>query len=168
MGIPPASPSSPAAASTARAPSLAALAWGVYDHPLGDGRELVVTRPDAVTIRAEDGRGVTGVDISAMIGELPGGRRTDDFSTPNASGSTSQAANIAEALEIGTSLLLVDEDTSATNSWSATSGCGPSSATNRSPPSSTSSAPSTRTSASPPSSSSAASATTSTSPTASS
>jgi predicted ABC-class ATPase len=68
-----------------------------------------------VKIRAEDGRSVAGVDISAMIGELPGGRSTEGFSTPNASGSTSQAANIAEALEIGTSLLLVDEDTSATN-----------------------------------------------------
>jgi predicted ABC-class ATPase len=94
---------------------LSALAWGVYDHVAGDGRELVVTRSDAVKIRAEDGRSVAGVDISAMIGELPGGRYTEDFSTPNASGSTSQAANIAEALEMGTSLLLVDEDTSATN-----------------------------------------------------
>jgi len=94
---------------------LSALAWGVYDHLPGDGRELVVARSDTVKIRAEDGRSVAGVDISAMIGELPGGRSTDDFSTPNASGSTSQAANIAEALEIGASLLLVDEDTSATN-----------------------------------------------------
>ena len=94
---------------------LSALSWGVYDHVPGDGREYVVARPDAVKIRAEDGRSVAGVDISAMIGDLPGGRSTRDFSTPNASGSTSQAANIAEALEIGTSLLLVDEDTSATN-----------------------------------------------------
>jgi predicted ABC-class ATPase len=94
---------------------LSALSWGVYDHVPGDGREYVVTRPDAVKIRAEDGRSVAGVDISAMIGELPGGRSTQNFSTPNASGSTSQAANIAEALEIGTSVLLVDEDTSATN-----------------------------------------------------
>jgi predicted ABC-class ATPase len=94
---------------------LSALAWGVYNHAPGDGREYVVARPDAVKIRAEDGRSVAGVDISAMIGKLPGGRSTEDFSTPNASGSTSQAANIAEALEIGTSLLLVDEDTSATN-----------------------------------------------------
>ena len=94
---------------------LSALSWGVYDHVPDDGRELVVTRPDAVKIRAEDGRSVAGVDISAMIGELPGGRSTASFSTPNASGSTSQAANIAEALEVGTSLLLVDEDTSATN-----------------------------------------------------
>jgi predicted ABC-class ATPase len=94
---------------------LSALSWGVYDHVPGDGRELVVARPDAVKIRAEDGRSVAGVDISAMIGDLPGGRSTQNFSTPNASGSTSQAANIAEALEIGTSLLLVDEDTSATN-----------------------------------------------------
>ena len=94
---------------------LSALSWGVYDHVPGDGRELVVSRADAVKIRAEDGRSVAGVDISGMIGDLPGGRSTQNFSTPNASGSTSQAANIAEALEIGTSLLLVDEDTSATN-----------------------------------------------------
>jgi len=94
---------------------LSALSWGVYDHAPGDGRELVVARDDAVKIRAEDGRSVAGVDISAMIGELPGGGSTGSFSTPNASGSTSQAANIAEALEIGASLLLVDEDTSATN-----------------------------------------------------
>src|SRR5918911_1470382 len=94
---------------------LSALSWGVYNHVPADGRELVVTGGDAVTIRAEDGRSVGGVDISAMIGDLSGGRSTRDFSTPNASGSTSQAANIAEALEIGTSLLLVDEDTSATN-----------------------------------------------------
>src|SRR5918996_565555 len=94
---------------------LSALSWGVYDHVPGDGRELVVARDDAVKIRAEDGRSVSGVDISAMIGDLPGGRSTEDFSTPNASGSTSQAANIAEAIEAGTSVLLVDEDTSATN-----------------------------------------------------
>jgi len=94
---------------------LSALSWGVYDHVPGDGRELVVTRSNAVKVRAEDGRSVAGVDISASIGELPGGRSTESFSTTNASGSTSQAANIAEALEVGTSLLLVDEDTSATN-----------------------------------------------------
>ena len=94
---------------------LSALSWGVYDHVPGDGRELVVARGDAVKVRAEDGRSVSGVDISAMIGDLPGGRSTKNFSTPNASGSTSQAANIAEAIEVGTSLLLVDEDTSATN-----------------------------------------------------
>ena len=94
---------------------LSALSWGIYDHVPGDGRELVVTRPDAVKVRAEDGRSVAGVDISASIGGLPGGRSTENFSTTNASGSTSQAANIAEALEVGASLLLVDEDTSATN-----------------------------------------------------
>ena len=94
---------------------LSALSWGVYAHVPGDGREYVVARADAVKVRAEDGRSVAGVDISAMIGALPGGRSTEVFSTPNASGSTSQAANIAEALEVGTSLLLVDEDTSATN-----------------------------------------------------
>jgi len=94
---------------------LAALELGVYDHAPGDGRERVATVVDAVKIRAEDGRSVKGVDISPFITNLPFGRDTTDFSTDDASGSTSQAANIAEALEYGTSLLLIDEDTSATN-----------------------------------------------------
>ncbi|HHY91931.1 MAG TPA: ABC-ATPase domain-containing protein, partial [Firmicutes bacterium] len=94
---------------------LRAIERGVYNHIPGDGRELVVTVADAVKIRAEDGRSVSGVDISPFIGNLPFGQGTQDFSTPNASGSTSQAANIVEALEVGTHLLLLDEDTSATN-----------------------------------------------------
>jgi len=94
---------------------LSALELGVYDHVPGDGRELVVTMDDAVKIRAEDGRSVAGVDISPFIGDLPFGGDTSSFSTQNASGSTSQAANIIEALECGASVLLIDEDTSATN-----------------------------------------------------
>ena len=94
---------------------LHSLERGVYNHVPGDGRELVVTDPTAVKVRAEDGRSVAGVDISSFIGSLPGGVETRHFTTANASGSTSQAANIAEALEAGSKLLLVDEDTSATN-----------------------------------------------------
>ncbi|MDH5527646.1 MAG: ABC-ATPase domain-containing protein [Nitrospirota bacterium] len=94
---------------------LNALETGVYDHIPGDGRERVVTDPTAVKVRAEDGRQVTGVDISPFISNLPFGRATDRFSTQNASGSTSQAANIVEALYAGCRLLLIDEDTSATN-----------------------------------------------------
>ena len=94
---------------------LDALARGVYNHRPGDGRERVVTDPTAMKIQAEDGRSVAGVDISPFIGELPGGQDTTAFSTPNASGSTSQAAAIIEALEAGSRLLLVDEDTAATN-----------------------------------------------------
>mgnify|MGYP005846320035 CR=1 FL=1 len=94
---------------------LAALARGVYNHVPGDGREYVVTRGDAVKIRAEDGRRIAGVDISPFIKDLPFGQTTTSFSTDNASGSTSQAANIVEALEAGTSLILMDEDTCATN-----------------------------------------------------
>ena len=92
-----------------------ALERGVYAHVPGDGREYVVTRADAVKIRAEDGRAVEQVDISAFISDLPYGRKTSAFSTDEASGSTSQAANIVEALEAGSRLLLLDEDTSATN-----------------------------------------------------
>ena len=94
---------------------LRAIELGIYNHVPGDGREYVVTKPSAVKIRAEDGRGIAGVDISPFINHLPQGRSTTEFSTANASGSTSQAANIIEALEAGTKLLLIDEDTSATN-----------------------------------------------------
>ena len=94
---------------------LNALEQGIYNHKPGDGREFVVTVPDAVKIRAEDGRRVAGVDISPFINNLPFGQDTTAFSSENASGSTSQAANIMEALELGSSLLLIDEDTAATN-----------------------------------------------------
>src|SRR4029453_17494751 len=79
------------------------------------GRETVVTRPDAVKIRAEDGRRVERADLSPFIGRLPGGRSAEAFCSEEASGSPSQAANIVEALEAGSRLLLLDEDTSATN-----------------------------------------------------
>ncbi|MDN7024260.1 ATPase [Methanoculleus sp. FWC-SCC1] len=94
---------------------LAALERGVYNHVPGDGREFVVTDASAVKIRAEDGRRVENVDISPFITDLPGRPDTRSFSTENASGSTSQAANIVEALEVGASVLLIDEDTAATN-----------------------------------------------------
>ena len=94
---------------------LKALERGVYDHVAGDGREYVITRSSALKIRAEDGRKITNTDVSLFINHLPNGRDTVRFSTLDASGSTSQAANIVEALEAGSSLLLMDEDTSATN-----------------------------------------------------
>jgi len=94
---------------------LRALERGVYDHVPGDGRERVVCDGGAVKVRAEDGRRVAGTDISNFIGHLPGGEDTRRFFTDNASGSTSQAAAIAEALEVGATCLLLDEDTSATN-----------------------------------------------------
>lgn len=94
---------------------LRAIERGVYPHIVGDGREWVITRADAVAIRAEDGRAVTEVDISPFITGLPSGADTRAFSTANASGSTSQAANLVEAAAAGASALLIDEDTSATN-----------------------------------------------------
>lgn len=94
---------------------LRAIESGVYDHGLGDGREQVVARADAVKVRAEDGRSVVRSDVSAFVSHLPSGAPTADFSTANASGSTSQAASMVEAVEAGAGVLLVDEDTSATN-----------------------------------------------------
>ena len=94
---------------------LGALELGVYDHIAGDGREYVITDPSAVKIRAEDGQSIRKTDISLFISGLPNGKDTVAFETEDASGSTSQAANVIESIEAGTSLLLIDEDTSATN-----------------------------------------------------
>ncbi|GJQ59368.1 MAG: ATPase [Candidatus Scalindua sp. AMX11] len=94
---------------------LHALENGVYNHIPGDGREFVVTNADAVKIRAEDGRSIQNLNIDPFISNLPFNQETTFFSTANASGSTSQAANILEALEVGANTLLLDEDTLATN-----------------------------------------------------
>ncbi|SEB14907.1 Predicted ATPase of the ABC class [Thalassobacillus cyri] len=94
---------------------LNAMERGVYPHIKGDGREYVLTDPAAVKVRAEDGRKVTTVNISPFIKNLPHSTDTTTFTTENASGSTSQAANVVESLEAGAGTLLIDEDTSATN-----------------------------------------------------
>ncbi|KAL6062562.1 Isopentenyldiphosphate delta-isomerase [Balamuthia mandrillaris] len=94
---------------------LNALEVGVYNHVVGDGRELVASVESSVKIRSEDGRNIEKVDISPFINNLPGGKSTEAFCSKDASGSTSQAANIMEALEVGAKVLLVDEDSSATN-----------------------------------------------------
>ena len=93
---------------------LDAISAAIYDHALGDGRELCITDASAVAISAEDGRSVKHINISPFIKWLPCGETTD-FSTDHASGSTSQAANIMEAVDCGSKLLLIDEDRSATN-----------------------------------------------------
>ena len=94
---------------------LNALELGVYNHIEGDGRELVITDNSAMKVRAEDGRSIKNTDISLFIDNLPNGKDTVSFTTENASGSTSQAANIIEAIEAKSKTLLIDEDTSATN-----------------------------------------------------
>lgn len=94
---------------------LKALELGVYNHIAGDGREFVITDETAVKSRAEDGRSIQSVDISMFIGDLPNGKNTVSFRTEDASGSTSQAAGVAESVEALAKVLLIDEDTSATN-----------------------------------------------------
>lgn len=94
---------------------LKALELGVYNHISGDGREYVITDASAMKIRAEDGRSIRKVDISMFVNNLPNGKDTVGFCTEDASGSTSQAANVVEAMEAGTKMFLIDEDTSATN-----------------------------------------------------
>lgn len=94
---------------------LSALQMGVYDHVAGDGREFVLADETAVKLRAEEGRSIRNTDISMFINDLPNGKNTKSFSTPDASGSTSQAAGVLEGIEAGSRLFLIDEDTSATN-----------------------------------------------------
>jgi predicted ABC-class ATPase len=94
---------------------LNAIEMGIYNHIPGDGREKCVSDPSTIKIRAYSGRYVEKVDISPFISNLPLQQNTAQFSTDNASGSTSQAASIMEAIEIGTNMLLMDEDTCATN-----------------------------------------------------
>ena len=94
---------------------LKALELGVYDHISGDGREYVITDDTAMKIRSEDGRSIHGTDISLFIKNLPDRRDTKSFHSEDASGSTSQAANVIEAIESGSKVLLIDEDTCATN-----------------------------------------------------
>ena len=77
--------------------------------------EYVITDASAVKLRSEDSRNISNVDISLFIHDLPGKSDTTAFSTADASGSTSQAANVIEGMESGTGLFLIDEDTSATN-----------------------------------------------------
>lgn len=94
---------------------LNAIERSIYNHIPGDGREHIVTNLNAMKIRAEDGRCVHSLNLSNYINHLPMQRDTEDFTTQDASGSTSQAAWLQESIEAGVQGILIDEDTSATN-----------------------------------------------------
>ncbi|PMH09899.1 ABC-ATPase domain-containing protein [Vibrio splendidus] len=94
---------------------LNAVERSIYNHIPGDGREGIVTATDTMKIRAEDGRCVHNLNLSNYINHLPMQKDTSNFSTQDASGSTSQAAWLQESIEAGVQTLLIDEDTSATN-----------------------------------------------------
>jgi len=93
---------------------LEAISVGVYNHIPRDGREFVITDETAINISAEDGRSIQNLDLSPFIKSLSM-VNVRSFSTERASGSTSQAANIMEAINYGSKLFLIDEDRSATN-----------------------------------------------------
>lgn len=94
---------------------LQALTRAVYPHIPGDGREGIVIDESALRIGVEDGRSVRGTDLSQFVRNLPGGVSTKTFTTASASGSTSEAANLLEAMEAGSRTFLIDEDSSAVN-----------------------------------------------------
>lgn len=94
---------------------LQALTRSVFPHVPGDGREGVVVDETALRVGVEDGRSVRATDLSIFVRDLPGGVSTKDFTTLSASGSTSEAANLLEAIEAGSRTFLIDEDSSAVN-----------------------------------------------------
>lgn len=94
---------------------LQALIRAVFPHVPGDGREGIVVDETALRVGVEDGRSVRGTDLSMFVRDLPGGIGTKDFNTLSASGSTSEAANLLEAMEAGARTFFIDEDSSAVN-----------------------------------------------------
>ena len=94
---------------------LQALTRSVFPHVPGDGREGVVVDETALRVGVEDGRSVRATDLSIFVRDLPGGVSTKDFTALSASGSTSEAANLLEAIEAGSRTFLIDEDSSAVN-----------------------------------------------------
>ena len=96
---------------------LNALELGVYNHIPGDGREYVITDATAVKLRSEDGRFIKDVDVSMFINDLPNKKDTRCFSTLDASGSTSQAAGIAESMEAGSHLFFLTKTPPQLTSW---------------------------------------------------
>jgi predicted ABC-class ATPase len=97
---------------SSRAALMRAIASGIYNHVPGDGREQVITVPDAVHVAAETGRSIQKVDISSMI-PAQSGVRSDAFSAEQADACSAQAAAMVEALEVGARALLFDESESS-------------------------------------------------------
>ena len=89
-----------------------AMSAGIYNHVRGDGREQVITVPDAVYLKAEAGRSVRRVDLSAFLRDA-GDENSPVFSSPNADVFASEAAATVEALEAGARALLFDESDSS-------------------------------------------------------
>ena len=89
-----------------------ALASGVYNHIPGDGREMVITVPDAVYVAAEAGRSIQKVDVSPFITELPSSADPKHYTCPQADRTAAQAASTVEAMEVGARVLMFDESES--------------------------------------------------------
>lgn len=91
---------------------LQAISRGIYNHIEGSGLEYLLTNREAVNIFAEKNRVIHGLDMSSFIKEENRARHYDESC---ASSLISQTANLLEAIEVGTPLLLIDEDTSVVN-----------------------------------------------------
>ncbi len=91
-----------------------ALASGVFNHVLGDGREHVVTASDAVQVCTDIGRSLQEINLTPFCSEIEGADSAS-YSSDSADAFTSQAAATIEALEVGARILIVDEISSSSS-----------------------------------------------------
>jgi predicted ABC-class ATPase len=89
-----------------------AIAAGIYNHIHGDGREYVVTQPDAAYIASEDARSVQRVDLRTFLPLHPE-QESATYSAAIADPCLAQAASTVEMLEVGARALLFEESDSS-------------------------------------------------------
>jgi len=87
-----------------------AIYAGVYDHIPGDGREYVISSPDAAFILAEPNRPADSVDISMFVKDTPEFEDTSAAKREFVSSPMSELLSVSEAVEMGSELILVDEE----------------------------------------------------------
>ncbi|MGN0098050.1 MAG: P-loop domain-containing protein [Candidatus Methanomethylophilaceae archaeon] len=90
-----------------------ALFAGVYDHIPGDGREYVISVPDASFVMSEGGRPADSVDVSMFIGSIPEVQDTSAVLGASVSAPVSELVAVSEAVEMGSRMVIVDEEFSS-------------------------------------------------------
>lgn len=110
MGIPKGFTAVTGASRNGKSALLDAIFAGVYDHIPGDGREYVITSRDAAFIMAEPNRPADSVDISMFVPETPEFDDTSAAKKEFVSSPMSEFVSVSEAVEMGSKLILIDEE----------------------------------------------------------
>lgn len=80
---------------------------GIHNHIPGDGREYVISPGTSSYVMSEPGRPVDSVDVSSFYPDTEG---SSMVTTESASSPMSEAAAASEAVELGSDLLVFDEE----------------------------------------------------------